>query len=52
LSQNQIFRAAYASCHNGFRIHLSLGKDALTQRLGQLVARPILGGLQYICCRV
>jgi transposase InsO family protein len=46
---------AYAAYYNGFRTHLSLGKDAPThrpiQRLGQLVARPILGGLHHQYCR-
>jgi transposase InsO family protein len=47
---------AYAAYDNGFRTHLSLGKDAPThrsiQRLGQLVARPILGGLHHQYCRI
>jgi transposase InsO family protein len=46
---------AYAAYYNGFRTHLSLSKDAPThrpiQRLGQLVARPILGGLYHQYCR-
>jgi transposase InsO family protein len=47
---------AYAAYYNGFRTHLSLDKDAPAhrpiQRLGQLVARPILGGLHHQYCRV
>jgi transposase InsO family protein len=47
---------AYAAYYNGFRTHLSLGKDAPThrpiQRLGPLVARPILGGLHHQYCRI
>ena len=39
---------AYAAYYNGFRTHLSLGKDAPAhrpiQRLGRVVARPILVG--------
>src|ERR1700716_1261295 len=48
--------AAYASYYNGFRTHLSLGKDAPAhrpiQQLGQLAARPILGGLHHQYCRI
>jgi transposase InsO family protein len=47
---------SYAAYYNGLRTHLSLGKDAPTprpiQRLGQLVARPILGGLHHQYCRM
>jgi Integrase core domain len=47
---------AYAAYYNGFRTHLSLGKDAPTgrpvNRLGQLVVRPILGGLNHQYCRI
>jgi transposase InsO family protein len=47
---------AYAAYYNEFRTHLSLGKDAPTrrpiQRLGQLVARPVLGGLHHQYCRI
>jgi transposase InsO family protein len=46
---------AYTAYYNGFRTHLSLGKDTPThrpiQRLGRLVARPILGGLHHQYCR-
>jgi transposase InsO family protein len=48
--------AGYASYYNAFRTHLSLGKDAPAhrpmQRLGQLVVRPILGGLHHQYCRM
>ena len=48
--------ASYANYYNRFRTHLSLGKDAPTprpiQRLGPLVARPILGGLHHEYCRM
>ena len=41
--------AAYAVYYNEVRTHLSLGKDSPRhrpiQRLGQLAAQPILGGL-------
>jgi transposase InsO family protein len=51
----RVFRA-YAAYYNGLRTHLSLGKDAPAhrpiQRLGQVVARPILGGLHHQCCRI
>jgi hypothetical protein len=47
---------AYAAYYNGFRTYLSLGKDAPThrpiQRLGQVVARPILGGVHHQYCRI
>ena len=47
---------AYAAYYNGFRTHLSLAKDAPThrpiQQLGQVVARPILGGLHHQYCRI
>jgi transposase InsO family protein len=48
--------AGYASYYNAFRTHLSLGKDAPAhrpiQRLGQLAARPLLGGLHHQYCRM
>jgi transposase InsO family protein len=48
--------AAYASYYNAFRTHLSLTKDAPVrrpiQRLGQLAARPILGGLHHQYLRI
>jgi transposase InsO family protein len=48
--------AAYAGYYNELRTHLSLDKDSPgrrpTQRLGQLVARPILGGLHHHYCRI
>jgi transposase InsO family protein len=43
--------AGYAVYYNELRTHLSLGKDSLchrsVQRLGQLAAQPILGGLHH-----
>ena len=48
--------AAYAGYYNELRTHLSLGKDSPRcrpiQRLGQLAARPILGGLHHQYCRI
>jgi transposase InsO family protein len=47
--------AAYTGYYNECRTHLSLDKDSPgrrpIQRLGQLVARPILGGLHHEYCR-
>jgi hypothetical protein len=47
---------AYAAYDNRVRTHLSLGKDAppvrLVRRVGNIVARPILGGLHYQYCRM
>ena len=47
--------AAYAGYYNELRTHLSLGKDSpcrrQVQRLGQLTAQPILGGLHHQYCR-
>ena len=47
--------AAYAVYYNELRTHLSLGKDfpchRPIQRLGQLAAQPILGGLHNEYCR-
>ncbi len=47
--------AAYAVYYNELRTHLSLGKDSpchrSVQRLGQLAAQPILGGLHHEYCR-
>jgi transposase InsO family protein len=46
----------YAGYYNELRTHLSLGKDSprrrQTQRLGQLAALPILGGLHHQYCRM
>jgi transposase InsO family protein len=46
----------YAGYCNEFRTHLSLGKDSprrrQVHRLGQLAARPILGGLHHQYCRI
>src|SRR5882762_444317 len=48
--------AAYAGYYNELRTHLSLGKDSPghrpVQRLGQLAAQPILGGLHHYYCRI
>ena len=47
--------AAYAAHYNELRTHLSLSKDSpchrSVQRLGQLAAQPILGGLHHEYCR-
>jgi transposase InsO family protein len=47
--------ATYAAYYNELRTHLALDKDTpghrSIQRLGQLVARPILGGLHHQYCR-
>ena len=41
----------YATYYNEMRTHVSLGKDApcsrLIERIGDVVARPILGGLHH-----
>jgi putative transposase len=46
---------AYAAYYNDTRTHLSLDKDAPArrpiQRLGEISARPILGGLHHEYCR-
>ena len=46
---------AYAAYYNRVRTHLSLDKDAplvrSVERVGDIVARPILGGLHHECCR-
>jgi transposase InsO family protein len=48
--------AAYTGYYNDLRTHLSLDKDSPAhrpiQRLGQLAARPILGGLHHQYCRI
>src|SRR5882762_7695033 len=48
--------AAYTGYYNELRTHLSLGKDAPSnrpiRRLGQLAAQPILGGLHHYYCRI
>ena len=48
--------AAYTGYYNECRTHLSLDKDSPgrrpIQRLGQLLARPILGGLYHQYCRI
>jgi transposase InsO family protein len=47
---------AYASYYNEFRTHLSLAKDApyfrRAQKLGRIIAIPILGGLHHQYVRV
>jgi hypothetical protein len=47
--------ATYAVYYNELRTHLSLSKDSPchrpVQRLGQLSAQPILGGLHHEYCR-
>jgi transposase InsO family protein len=47
---------AYACYYNQVRTHLALAKDAPhprpVQRLGEVVARPILGGLHHEYCRI
>ena len=46
---------AYATYYNHVRTHLSLDKDAplvrSVERVGDIVARPILGGLHHEYCR-
>ena len=46
---------AYAAYYNHVRPHLALAKDAPlgrpVQRFGQVIARPILGGLHHQYCR-
>ena len=46
---------AYAGYYNSVRTHLSLSKDAPlvrpVRRIGDIVARPILGGLHHEYCR-
>jgi hypothetical protein len=41
----------YAACYNEVRTHLSLGKDApdfrRSERVGNIIALPILGGLHH-----
>ena len=48
--------AGYAAYYNNTRTHLSLDKDSPSQRpvqrLGQVIARPILGGLHHAYCRI
>jgi transposase InsO family protein len=48
--------AAYGGYYNELRTHLSLRKDSprrrQVQRLGQLFAQPILGGLHHQYCRM
>jgi hypothetical protein len=46
---------AYAAYYNTVRTHLSLDKDAPlvrpVERVGDIVAKPILGGLHHEYCR-
>jgi transposase InsO family protein len=48
--------AAYVAYYNELRTHLSLDKDSPAQRpiqwLGQVIARPVLGGLHHQYCRI
>jgi transposase InsO family protein len=48
--------AAYATYYNDVRTHLALAKDAPShrsiQRFGQIIPRPILGGLHREYCRM
>jgi transposase InsO family protein len=48
--------AAYVDYYNELRTHLSLDKDSPAHRpiqwLGQVTARPILGGLHHQYCRI
>jgi transposase InsO family protein len=47
---------AYAAYYNHIRTHLSLAKDAPlirpVERFGEVIARPILGGLLHEYCRI
>jgi hypothetical protein len=49
-------RGQTADSHNEMRTHVSLGKDApytrLIERIGDVVARPILGGLHHRYARL
>jgi transposase InsO family protein len=48
--------ASYAGYYNHFRTHLSLAKHAPlvrpVERSGDVIARPILGGLHHQYCRI
>ena len=48
--------APYATYYSEVRTHVSLGKDApctrLIERIGDVVARPILGGLHHRYARI
>jgi transposase InsO family protein len=48
--------AAYIAYYNELRTHLSLGKVSPShrpvQRLGQVTAWPVLGGLHHHYCRI
>jgi hypothetical protein len=47
---------SYATYYNGARTHLSLEKDApfshAVERAGQILCRPILGGLHHQYVRI
>ena len=47
---------AYAAYYNGIQTHLAVAKDLPSRRsvhrFGQVVARPILGGLHHEYCRM
>ena len=55
-AQRRRILAAYAGYYNQLRTHLSVGKDSPShrpvQRLGQVAARPVLGGLHHHYCRI
>ena len=57
LSEDHLRRVlkAYAAYYNHVRPHLALAKDAPlvrpVERLGQVIARPMLGGLHHQYCR-
>jgi len=48
--------ASYASYYNAQRTHRSLAKDSpihrITERLGDITSRPLLGGLHHQYCRI
>jgi transposase InsO family protein len=47
---------SYITYYNGARTHLALGKDApfsrTVERVGQILCRPILGGLHHQYVRI
>ena len=46
----------YAAYYNHVRLHLALAKDAPllrpVERFGEVIARPLLGGLHHEYCRI
>jgi transposase InsO family protein len=58
LSEGHLRRVikAYAAYYNQVRTHLALAKDAphprSVQPLGDIVAKPVLGGLHHQYCRI